>query len=584
MRLSIGAKIGSGFGFGLAILIVLGVLAYGSTTALIGATQWVEHSHEVMGNLQDIIQALTDMETGQRGFIITGDDAYLEPYTSGTASIDTLLKELKELTADNPGQRKNLEELTALVTTRAGQITSGIDFRRKNGFAATQTAMLRGVGKQAMDAVRHKIAQMNDEEERLIAAREAASQRDADRTLFVVMAGIPAAIVLLALVAILVVRNITAPLGHLTRMAEKVARGDLADSGRLRERKDEIGVLGHAFDVMTGYLRDMAEAAGRIAQGNLAVRVAPLSDADILGNAFATMTANLRVMSQDLREGIGTLETSASEILATTTQIASGAAQTATGVSETTTTVEEVKQTAQMANQKARVVMEGAQRSVQTAQKGRKAVEEMLEGMNRIREQMDFIASSIVRLSEQSHAIGEIIATVSDLAEQSNLLAVNAGIEAAKAGDQGKGFAVVAQEVKSLAERSRQATAQVRGILGEIQKATSSAVMAAEQGSKVVEAGVKQSAEAGEAIQLLGEGIGEAAQASTQIAASGQQQMVGMEQVAQAMESIKVATAQNVAGTKQAEAAARQLHELGEMLARLVSRYHLEDTVDARAG
>src|SRR5208283_2790829 len=190
----------------------------------------------------------------------------------------------------------------------------------------------------------------------------------------------------------------------------------------------------------------------------------------------------------------------ASEILATTTQIATGAAETATGVSETTTTVEEVKQTAQVASQKARSVMDGAQRSVQVSQTGRKSVEETLAGMNRIREQMEFIAGSIVRLSEQSQAIGEIIAAVNDLAEQSNLLAVNAAIEAAKAGEQGKGFAVVAQEVKSLAEQSKQATAQVRGILGDVQKATSAAVMATEQGSKVVEAGVKQSTEVSEAI------------------------------------------------------------------------------------
>jgi methyl-accepting chemotaxis protein len=335
---------------------------------------------------------------------------------------------------------------------------------------------------------------------------------------------------------------------------------------------------------MTLFLREMAESAKRIAAGDLTVRVNPLSDSDVLGKAFAEMVANLRRMTQELQEGIGTLGTSASEILATTTQIASGATETAAGVSETTTTVEEVKQTAQVASQKAKSVMDGAQRSVQISQTGRKSVEETVAGMNRIREQMELIAGSIVRLSEQSQAIGEIIATVNDLAEQSNLLAVNAAIEAAKAGEQGKGFAVVAQEVKSLAEQSKQATAQVRGILGDVQKATSAAVMATEQGSKVVEAGAKQSAEVSEAIRQLSEGIAEAAQSSTQIAASSQQQVVGMDQVAQAMESIKVASAQNVAGTKQAEAAAQQLHDLGERLKQLVVQYRLEEHGDARAG
>lgn len=178
-----------------------------------------------------------------------------------------------------------------------------------------------------------------------------------------------------------------------------------------------------------------------------------------------------------------------------------------------------------------------------------------------------------MRLSEQSQAIGEIIATVNDLAEQSNLLAVNAAIEAARAGEQGKGFAVVAQEVKSLAEQSKHATAQVRTILGDIQKATSAAVLATEQGNKAVEAGVKQSAEAGESIRLLTDSVTEGAQAAVQIAASSQQQMVGMDQVALAMENIKQASIQNVSGTKQAEAAAESLHELGQKLKQLAEQY-----------
>src|SRR5207302_9134131 len=120
-----------------------------------------------------------------------------------------------------------------------------------------------------------------------------------------------------------------------------------------------------------------------------------------------------------------------------------------------------------------------------------------------IQSQMESIAESIVRLSEQSQSIGEIISTVNDLAEQSNLLAVNAAIEAAKAGEQGKGFTVVAHEVKSLAEQSKQATSQVRAILSDIQRATNGAAMAVEQGAKAVEEGVRQSAEAGRSIAQL---------------------------------------------------------------------------------
>ncbi|MHB1188356.1 methyl-accepting chemotaxis protein [Thiobacillus sp.] len=277
-----------------------------------------------------------------------------------------------------------------------------------------------------------------------------------------------------------------------------------------------------------------------------------------------------RTISRQLRESISQLSSSSSEVLATTSQVASGAAETATAVSETTATVEEVKQTAQLASQKAKYVSDSAQKASQVSQNGRRSVDEAIQGMNRIQEQMESIAGSIVGLSEQSQAIGEIIATVNDLAEQSNLLAVNAAIEAAKAGEQGKGFAVVAQEVKSLAEQSKQATAQVRTLLGDIQKATSAAVLATEQGNKAVEAGVRQTGETGEAIRLLAESINEAAQAATQIAASSQQQMVGMDQVAQAMENIKQASVQNVAGTRQAEVAAQGLHELGQKLGELI--------------
>ncbi|MGH2568549.1 MAG: HAMP domain-containing methyl-accepting chemotaxis protein [Bacteroidota bacterium] len=291
--------------------------------------------------------------------------------------------------------------------------------------------------------------------------------------------------------------------------------------------------------------------------------------------AFVMIVLLTRTIAGPLLEAVNVLSSSASEIVAGTTQVATGASETATAVSETTTTVEEVKQTAQVASQKAKYVSDSSQKAAQVSQTGKKSVEQSIEGMNRIREQMESVAESIVRLSEQSQAIGEIIASVNDLAEQSNLLAVNAAIEAAKAGEQGKGFAVVAQEVKSLAEQSKQATAQVRTILMDIQKATSAAVMAAEQGSKAVETGVTQTTEAGESIRMLAESIAEAAQAATQIAASSQQQLVGMDQVALAMENIKQASTQNVASTKQAESAAQNLHQLGLKLKQLTEQYRV---------
>ncbi len=282
---------------------------------------------------------------------------------------------------------------------------------------------------------------------------------------------------------------------------------------------------------------------------------------------------NLRSVMAEVQDSVNILAPASAEILTSTTQVASSAVETATAVNQTSTTVEEVKQTALVANQKAQYVADIALKTVHSSEIGKKSVEESIELMKRIREQMESIAESIVKLSEQSQTIGEIIASVNDLAEQSNLLAVNAAIEAARAGEQGRGFVVVAQEVRSLAEQSKQATAQVRTILGDIQKATSAAVLATEQGSKAVDAGVKQSAQAGESIRVLADSIGEAAQASTQITASSQQQLIGMDQILSAMDNIKEASTQNVTGTKQTEAAAQNLHRLGLKLKVLVERY-----------
>jgi methyl-accepting chemotaxis protein len=176
-------------------------------------------------------------------------------------------------------------------------------------------------------------------------------------------------------------------------------------------------------------------------------------------------------------------------------------------------------------------------------------------------------------LSDQSRAIGQIIASVDDLAQQSKLLAVNAAIEAAKAGEHGTGFAVVAEEVKALAAQSKQATARIRAILGDVQKATSAAVMATEQGSHAVENGMAQSQHAGSAIDALAGSITNAADAASQIAASAKQQLTGVDQVADAMKGIKLASTQNVESARQLESAAQRLQDLGQKLKLLTEQF-----------
>ncbi len=366
--------------------------------------------------------------------------------------------------------------------------------------------------------------------------------------------------------------DMVAYLQHMADVSQQIAKGDLSVPVTPLSEQD---VLGNAYAAMLHYLREMAEVSGQIAAGNLTVMVQPISSKDMLGNAYADMIANLRQMSMEVRDGVNVLAASTAEIQVAMSQVSSSMTETASSVAETTATVEEVKQTAQLSAEKSKSVSDTAQKASLIARQGNEAVRETVSGINHIRTLMESVVESIVRLSEQTQMIGEIIASVNDLAQQSNLLAVNAAIEASKAGEQGRGFTVVAQEIKSLAEQSKQATEQVRTILADIQKASGASVLAAEQVSNAVDGGVKQADDSGESIRRLADGISDSAQTAIQIAASSQQQLAGMEQVAQAMESIKQAARQNLSGTKQVEAAAESLNELGQKLKRIVDAYRV---------
>ena len=381
-------------------------------------------------------------------------------------------------------------------------------------------------------------------------------------------------IVLCVLVVVYLSRTIIRPVSQLQAAADGMAVGDLDYTVSVRS-KDEIGALAVSFQKMNEALKSIAVMAGRIADGDLTEGIDPRSEKDELGSALSTMYENLRRQISEVAEAANVLTSSSSEILASTSQFTANATETASAVNETTATVEEVKQTAHLSNQKAKEVSVNAQQAVEVSRTGKQAVEESNELMNLIRDKMESIAESILHLSEQSQSIGEIMMTVSDLADQSNILAVNAAIEASRAGEQGRGFVVVAQEIKNLADGSREASGQVRKLLADIQKATNSAVLTMEQGSKAVTSGIEQSIEAEKAIRVLSESIDEASQSATQIAASSHQQLVGMDQVALAMESIKAAAGENVTSAGQLESEVQNLNELGQKLKAAVDRYRV---------
>jgi methyl-accepting chemotaxis protein len=294
-----------------------------------------------------------------------------------------------------------------------------------------------------------------------------------------------------------------------------------------------------------------------------------------LGHRLNEMTASLDRTITQVRETASDLSEGATDILAATAQQAASASEQSAAISQTTVTVDEVKTISEQATERAQEVASASQHTVDVSRGGQQAISDTITTMTRIEERVESIAENILALSEQTQQIGEIIATVGDIATQSNMLALNASVEAARAGEHGKGFAVVAAEVRNLAEQSRQATAQVREILLDIQGGINATVMATEEGIKVVDEGVQLAARARKAIEGLSRVIDESAQSAMQMVAGGQQQASGVEQIALAMQNINQATQQSLDSARQVEKAVQGLHGLASILIEIVEQYQM---------
>ena len=539
-NMKIGLRLALGFSVVLVFMITLILLSFNAMDKIYAALEVIVKDGNVRSRLaNNMIDDTREVSIALRNILLDH------------SRTEEMKKRIVEIRENYDADFKKFEELVGKDETKTLELISKTKVDRDESRALNNQVFELAVAGKYKDAtdlmlmkagprVRQWITDTNDlikseDEHTLLRYDEAQRQYDSTSKLMAILSA--AAIVFSAVIVIFLTLSITRPLRISVDAANRIAAKDLTvDISTSEKRGDELGVLIQSFSIML---------------------------------------ESLRAQMKGIMDGVNILASSSSEILASTTQIASGTAETATSINETSTTVEEVRQAAQLSSEKARNVSDTMQRTAQVTQTGQKAVEETVSGMNHIRNQMESIANTIVNLSEQSQLIGGIIASVNDIADQSNLLAVNAAIEASKAGESGKGFTVVAQEIKSLAEQSKKATAQVRNILSDIQKATSAAVMATEQGSKAVEAGVKQSTQAGETIRVLSESSDEALQATTQIAASSQQQLVGMNQIGLAMENINQAGVENAASMKQSENTAKDLNELGLKLKQMVEQYKL---------
>ncbi len=320
-----------------------------------------------------------------------------------------------------------------------------------------------------------------------------------------------------------------------------------------------------------------SQAMAQVAHGDLMIQMNGHYQGDyaMLKDSIVAMVGGLKAMANQSQQGVVSITSASAQILAASTQMASSTREQASAVHQITSTVKEIKASADQVAQQAQSVAEGASAAAQVAQEGKTAMSAAIGGMENIQEKMQAIAENILSLSEQTQQIGEIIDTVSDIAGQSNILALNAAIEAAQAGEAGKGFRVVADEVRHLAEQSRQAAAQIKAILGEIQKATRKAVMVTEEGTREVNTGNGLVIRSAETLSSLARAVEDSAQAAQQIVAGVEQQTIGLDQIVIGMNEINQAAQQSAAGAQQSQQATQDLTRLAEQLKGAVAQYRV---------
>jgi methyl-accepting chemotaxis protein len=406
----------------------------------------------------------------------------------------------------------------------------------------------------------------------------------------------------------LLFRIVVLPVRALTQTAARMAQGDL--QGELTYRNNnEIGTLALGLADVITYQREMVRLANQIARGELWESVQKKSERDELGQAFADMTAQLnRTIRQvtDNAAGLGSAaqqlaeisslaSQSTNQIAMTVQQVAKGTTQQNESITKTVQSVDQmgriidgvahgaqnqtraVGQAAEITNQISTVIQEvaanaragaqGSEKATAAAQEGAQTVAATISGMKSIQAKVALSAQKVQEMGTRSDQIEVIVATIEDIASQTNLLALNAAIEAARAGEQGKGFAVVADEVRKLAERAAAATKEVSSLVKGIQSTVSDAVAAMAQGSQEVELGVSRANQAGQALeQILTAARGVNRQAN-EIAAAAERMGQMSDELVAATDAVSAVVEENTAATQQMNAGSAQMGQAIENIA-----------------
>jgi methyl-accepting chemotaxis protein len=340
-----------------------------------------------------------------------------------------------------------------------------------------------------------------------------------------------------ALIGFLITRSITVPLGKAVKVNRTIAEGDLSVTVNV-DRKDEIGQLNESAQQMVENLRSII--------GHLS------STSDQVASAATQLYANADQMataSEEVAAQAATVATAAEEMAATSGDIA------------------------QSCNQAA----EGSQHANGVATEGAEVVRKTVDVMGRIAEKVQISARSVESLGARSDQIGEIVGTIEDIADQTNLLALNAAIEAARAGEQGRGFAVVADEVRALAERTTKATKEISSMIKNIQNETKGAVGTMEEGVREVENGTTEAAKSGAALQEILDQINAVTMQVSQIATAAEEQTATTSEISNNIHQMTEVVQQTARGAQDSSQAASGLARLADELKAVVGKFTLTE-------
>lgn len=285
--------------------------------------------------------------------------------------------------------------------------------------------------------------------------------------------------------------------------------------------------------------------------------------------------STLRSFAQEMREASLQISASSSEVLAAATQQESSMVEHASAIHETTATMEELKGASHQIAENARTVAAVAEQTLNSARSGEGSIRELLASVQRITENAVVVHDAMTRLARRVERIGSVVEVIDDIADRSDLLALNAALEGAKAGEAGRGFSIVAAEMRRLAENVLVSTKEIKGLIGEIREATDSAIEASHKNRSAADDGNRQGTAAMASVQQILAGVQETNDAARVIHLATQQQRTATEQVVQSMAEVEVATRQAQEGARQSSHAAAGLARLAERLSALVKRFNV---------